>query len=134
MRESALQRAPLPVSWRSVVLAFLDVFLHRLTGLNNQARQAIMKVAAVTELKNKLSHYLRMVARGETVTVLDRGKPVAQITPLAVTDEGLRRLAAEGVVRLPVRPVPRDFWKRRLPHSSASVSEALAEERADRVG
>jgi prevent-host-death family protein len=93
-----------------------------------------MKVAAVTELKNKLSHYLRMVARGETVTVLDRGKPVAQITPLAVPDEGLRRLAAEGVVRLPVRPVPRDFWKRRLPHSSASVSEALAEERADRVG
>ena len=31
-----------------------------------------MKTAAVTDLKNRLSHYLRLVARGETVTVLDR--------------------------------------------------------------
>ncbi len=92
-----------------------------------------MKTAAVTELKNRLSHYLRAVSRGETVTVLDRGKPVAQLTPVAAVDEHLQRLAAEGIVRLPLRSFPRDFWKRALPKSTRSTSEALLEDRADRI-
>ena len=32
----------------------------------------------MTDLKNRLSHYLRLVARGEHVTILDRGRPVAR--------------------------------------------------------
>jgi prevent-host-death family protein len=90
-----------------------------------------MKTAAVTELKNRLSHYLRLVTRGETVTVLDRGKPIAQITPVPAAEDDVRRLAAEGLVRLPVRPLPKDFWRRSLPRSAASVSEALIEDRGD---
>ena len=31
-----------------------------------------MKTAPVTDLKNRLSHYLRLVARGEVVIVDDR--------------------------------------------------------------
>jgi len=34
-----------------------------------------MKMAPVTELKNRLSHYLRLVARGESVTIVDREGP-----------------------------------------------------------
>ncbi len=42
----------------------------------------VMKKAGVAELKARLSHYLRAVRRGETVTILDRDTPVAQIVPV----------------------------------------------------
>jgi prevent-host-death family protein len=92
-----------------------------------------MKTAAVTDLKNRLSHYLRLVARGETITVLDRGKPVAQITPPGEASAELQRLAQAGLARLPIRKPARDLWTRPLPKSAASVSEALQDERDDRL-
>ncbi len=91
-----------------------------------------MKTAPITDLKNRLSHYLRLVRRGETVTVLDRGKAVAQLTPVPKADDELQRLAAEGVVRLPLRPLPPSFWKRPRPVSRKSVTAALLEGREDR--
>jgi prevent-host-death family protein len=84
-----------------------------------------MKTAGVTDLKNRLSHYLRLVATGETITILDRGKPVAQITPPGESSAELQRLAQVGLARLPVRKAARDLWTRALPRSAASVSEAL---------
>jgi prevent-host-death family protein len=33
------------------------------------------------ELKNRLSHYLRLVEHGETITVLVRNRPVAKLVP-----------------------------------------------------
>ncbi|HEX9637587.1 MAG TPA: type II toxin-antitoxin system prevent-host-death family antitoxin [Acidobacteriota bacterium] len=92
-----------------------------------------MTTAPITELKNRLSHYLRIVARGETVTILDRGHPIAQITPLAAVQAELERLAAAGLARLPQRRLSKSFWTRKLPRSSASVSSALEAERADRI-
>lgn len=92
-----------------------------------------MKTAAVTDLKNRLSHYLRLVARGETVTVLDRGKPVAQLTPPGSASDELQRLAQAGIARLPLRRPARDLWTRPLPRSAALVSDALIEERDDRL-
>ena len=92
-----------------------------------------MKTAALTELKNRLSHYLRLVARGETVTVLDRGKPVAQITPPGEASEELQRLAEAGLARLPIRKPARDLWTRPLPESTPSVGEALKRDREDRL-
>jgi antitoxin (DNA-binding transcriptional repressor) of toxin-antitoxin stability system len=73
-----------------------------------------------------------LVARGETVTVLERGKPIAQITRVATVDADLEQLAAQGLVRLPLQPLPTDFWKRPRARSSAPVSEALLEDREDR--
>lgn len=35
----------------------------------------------VRELKNKLSHYLRMVKRGEKLAVTERGKTIAYLIP-----------------------------------------------------
>ena len=40
-----------------------------------------MKQVRIAELKAKLSEYLRDVRRGETIAVLDRETPVAQIVP-----------------------------------------------------
>lgn len=86
----------------------------------------------IAELKNRLSHYLRIVVRGESVTILDRGRPIAQITPVRSADDALRRLAADGLVRLPLRRLPRDFWRRPLARTSRSAVEALLEDREDR--
>ena len=48
-----------------------------------------MKRVRIAELKAKLSEYLRDVRRGETIAVLDRETPVAQIVP-ARASTGLR--------------------------------------------
>ena len=41
-----------------------------------------MKEVRIAELKSRLSEYLRAVRRGETIWVLDRETPVAQIVPV----------------------------------------------------
>jgi prevent-host-death family protein len=41
-----------------------------------------MKTVRIAELKARLSEYLRAVRRGETIAVLDRETPVAQIVPV----------------------------------------------------
>jgi prevent-host-death family protein len=41
-----------------------------------------MKQVRIAELKARLSEYLRVVRRGETIAVLDRETPVAQIVPV----------------------------------------------------
>jgi prevent-host-death family protein len=91
-----------------------------------------MRQAAVTELKNRLSHYLRLVARGETVVVLDRGRPVARLTRVEAADAEVDSLVAAGLARPPLAPLPKDFLTRRLPRARASVQRALLEEREDR--
>ena len=48
----------------------------------------------VRELKNKLSHYLQMVRRGERIAVTDRGTVIAYVLPAANAPE------YEGLVRL----------------------------------
>jgi antitoxin (DNA-binding transcriptional repressor) of toxin-antitoxin stability system len=52
----------------------------------------VMKSVGVAELKSNLSKHLRAVRRGETLTVLDRRTPVAQLVP-----------CPEGEAALPVR-------------------------------
>jgi prevent-host-death family protein len=41
-----------------------------------------MKSVRIAELKSRLSEYLRAVRNGETIAVLDRDTPVAQIVPV----------------------------------------------------
>jgi prevent-host-death family protein len=41
-----------------------------------------MKQVRIAELKARLSEYLRAVRRGESIAVLDRETPVAQIVPV----------------------------------------------------
>jgi prevent-host-death family protein len=91
-----------------------------------------MKTAAVTDLKNRLSHYLRLVARGESVTILDRGRPVARLTRVDASDGELETLVASGLARPPIAPLPKDFVTRRLPQAKVSVERALSEDREDR--
>lgn len=44
-----------------------------------------MKQVRIAELKARLSSYLQAVRSGETVTVLDRDTPIAEIVPIRKT-------------------------------------------------
>ena len=67
-----------------------------------------MERVGVRELKDKLSHYLRTVRRGQIVEVTMRGKPVARLVPAgprgeASMDEKVEQrmweLVAEGFLK-----------------------------------
>lgn len=96
-----------------------------------------MSTASVSELKARLSAYLREVRQGGEVQVLDRGKPIARLVPLAaegVGDHGAdtrrrARLIASGILR-PGSGIDLSFQA--LP-GSAQLRQALEEERADRL-
>jgi len=93
-----------------------------------------MSTVSISELKANLSRYLREVRRGGEVQVLDRGAPVARLVPAAATDdEGVR----ERLIGIsPLRPGDGSAATV-LDHPplvlSVSVSEALNEDRADRL-
>jgi prevent-host-death family protein len=50
-----------------------------------------MRSVGIAELKARLSEHLRSVRKGRTLTVLDRGTPVAQIVPCAPEAVDVRR-------------------------------------------
>jgi prevent-host-death family protein len=73
-----------------------------------------MRTVGSRELKNRLGRYLGFVGKGETIIVTDRGKPVARLLPpepepdkTYSLDDLLRRLEAEGHLRLGTRPFKR---------------------------
>ncbi len=61
-----------------------------------------MRAIGIRELKNKLSHYVRLVEAGESVLVTDRGSVVAELRPPGPTtqppvpSEGLAELVRRG--------------------------------------
>ena len=59
-----------------------------------------MTTVGIRELKNRLSEFLRKVADGERVTVTDRGRPVAIMSPPDAPAEH------ETVARMVAFPVP----------------------------
>lgn len=95
-----------------------------------------MQQVGIRELKNRLTHYLESVKKGENVVVTDRGKPVAILHSLdrieedAGLEERLAALAAQGHVRLPTRKGPlRNIKPLKLREGEEPVSETLIRER-----
>lgn len=95
-----------------------------------------MKTVSVSELKAKLSRYLRDVSRGSEIQVVDRGVPVARLTGIPSTggddDEIRQRLARSGVLRLGSGDIKSILRSRPLTVGT-SVKRALTEDREDRV-
>jgi len=91
-----------------------------------------MSAVSVRELKNHLSEHLRRARDGQRILVTDRGRPIAEITPLRAEsltlDERLARLEEEGEITLPqgrkARSLVRATRVRGRP-----VSETLLEDR-----
>lgn len=100
-----------------------------------------VKKANIAELKNRLSHYLSRVKRGETVLVMERATPIARLVPTAPpsrmnsdeTEAWLRRLEANGVLRLGMRKgVPEVTKSPPSGKRPAGVVKTLLEERERR--
>jgi prevent-host-death family protein len=83
----------------------------------------VMKRVGVAELKARLSEYLRLVRRGEALTVLDRDTPVAQVVPYDTPQPLQIHLPARGAQRLRDVPLPPPL------HLDADVLELLEQER-----
>jgi len=96
-----------------------------------------MKIASVTELKNGLSAYLKEVASGETVLVMDRKKPVAVFQPIPPDhgDERLAGLVASGIVSPPGGRLDLEAFfaePRGTVHEASGLTGAILEEREER--
>ncbi len=93
-----------------------------------------MEKTNISNLKNRLSEYLRKVRAGETVLVLDRNRPIARIErvgELSGADGRLARLEAAGLVRRATGALPRKLLAAERPRSRRSVLAALIEERSE---
>src|ERR1700693_4504085 len=89
-----------------------------------------MTTVGVAELRQNLSTYLRLVARGERLVVTDRNKPVAEVGPPPRTGQALHLLIAAGRVARPARrglPEPLQ-----LAGDPRALSRALDEIRGER--
>jgi prevent-host-death family protein len=86
----------------------------------------VMKRVGVAELKARLSEYLRIVRRGEPVTVLDRDTPVARIVPYDTPEPLEIHPPARRVPRLQDVPLPPPL------NIDIDVLELLDEERGER--
>ncbi len=93
-----------------------------------------MEKAKISELKNRLSAYLRKVQAGESILVLDRNRPIARIDPVAGArgiEARTAQLAAAGLVRVPRQALALGLLKSKPPRSRRSVLKALLDERAE---
>ena len=92
-----------------------------------------MRKVGSRELKNRLGRYLSAVRKGESLLVTDRGKTVAQISPVKAEpsekvslDELLKELEAKGLIHLGRRPL-RKFQAVKI--KGAPASQTIIEDR-----
>ena len=87
-RQTETQKSDVVVSMRGSVIRERALEAHRVTSgrllatMTTSSHTVTMKQVRVAELKARLSEYLRAVKRGETIAVLDRDTPVAEIVPI----------------------------------------------------
>lgn len=84
----------------------------------------------VRDLRQNLSVHLRLVKAGRTLRVLERGRPVALLTPLPGHADALERLVSEG------RAVPARLSLSALPpppkaRGELTASGALQQQRGE---
>jgi len=93
-----------------------------------------MEKVTISELKNRLSAYLKKVRAGQSVLILDRDLPVARLERVegsARGDDRLTRLERAGLLRRS-RHAPRVKELRApAPKSARSVTQALLDERRE---
>ena len=95
-----------------------------------------MRTASVTDLKARLSHYLRIVRRGSEVEIVQRGVPVARLvgvpkSPRGSDRERIEQLSKAGILR---RGNGELRWLLSEPLiGGLELSRAVKEDREDRV-
>ncbi|MBN1610225.1 MAG: type II toxin-antitoxin system prevent-host-death family antitoxin [Polyangiaceae bacterium] len=97
-----------------------------------------MKTASVTELKARLSHFVRMARRGTEVEILERGVPVARLVGLPRASAGrdrerIERLSRAGVLRRGRGDVRWLLSEPPIAQRGVELARAVDEDRGDRV-
>jgi prevent-host-death family protein len=86
------------------------------------------------EFKTRLGTYLRQVREGRRLTITDRGRPVATVTPVDMAGQSLEarldRLRAEGVVTGTGKPL--SGMHKPVVLKGRPLSEVIMEDREDR--
>lgn len=91
-----------------------------------------MEKATISEIKNRLSAYLRKVKAGQVVVIMDRDQPVARLERIGGDghqDDRLRRLEQAGLLSRARRPLKRGVVTATPPKAGQSVLDALLDER-----
>jgi prevent-host-death family protein len=92
-----------------------------------------MNTVGIKELKNRLTHYIRLAKSGEDIIVTDRSKPIALIQKIEMVKEPrseeaiLARLAVEGSLTLAKKGAMTRFKPIRI--KGRSASEMIVEDR-----
>ncbi len=94
-----------------------------------------MSTAAVSDLKARLSEYLKRVRGGAEILITDRGRPVARLVPVAkhkTKRDSLVRMEKQGLIRIGPGKLPKDFWAMPRPKDpNDSVLGALLQDRRE---
>lgn len=96
-----------------------------------------MKRASITEAKNNFSALVDCVKAGGSVLIVDRGRPVARLEPVAAlgqaSDGRLAELIRAGLVRPAREPWSKAVLEGPLPRAKrgGSVLQALLDERRE---
>lgn len=93
-----------------------------------------MQTVGVKELKNKLTHYLKLTKGGDRIIVTDRGSPIAILHSLdhieedAGKEERLAALSKRGMIRFPAKRGKMKSFKS-IQVSGRPGSEIITEDR-----
>lgn len=91
-----------------------------------------MEKATISQMKNRLSAYLKKVRAGESVLILDRDEPIAVLQRVdsgSHQDDRLARLERSGFLRRAAGPMAVDVLREPVPKPRQSVLDALVEDR-----
>jgi antitoxin (DNA-binding transcriptional repressor) of toxin-antitoxin stability system len=93
-----------------------------------------MEKATISQLKDRLSAYLKKVRAGQSVLIVDRDEPIARLERIeagAPGDDRLARLERAGLVRRGSGRIDTAALRRGAPGAGAGVLGALVEDRRE---
>jgi len=100
-----------------------------------------MERTTISQLKARLSAYLKKVRAGQTILILDRDEPVARLERVGGGSAGsadeetgedrLSRLERAGLLRRATRPLNLDRLRAPALRTDTSLLQALLDERRD---
>jgi prevent-host-death family protein len=94
-----------------------------------------MKRVPVTDLKNRLSEFLRLVKRGETIEIVERSIPIARIEGVRAADErgaeSFEQLVREGEISRPKARLDPAFFAAPPLACEGDAVRVLIEERGE---
>jgi antitoxin (DNA-binding transcriptional repressor) of toxin-antitoxin stability system len=93
-----------------------------------------MEKATISEIKNRLSAYLKKVKAGQSILILDRDQPVARLERVEREqhpNDRLTRLERAGLIRRATKPLSVKTLRTPAPKAKRGVLQAMLEERRE---